>query len=133
MYKTINTIFILILFIGCNQQNKKVSLDDPMETGREFIDASLKGNYDLAEKYMLSDSTNLHYLDRLKDFYKKMDPSEKDGLKNANIIINPSEDVTDSTTIINYTNTYKNKPSKIKLIRRNKEWKVDFKYTFSGE
>ncbi len=133
MQKLFLVSFIIILFGGCNQSEKPVSLNDPLETGREFIDASLKGNYDRAQQYMLVDSTNKRYLESLKDFYKKMSPAEKDGYKNANIIINPSEAVTDSTTIINYTNTYKNKPSKIKVIRINKEWRVDFKYTFVGD
>ena len=119
--------------IGCSHNDKVISLNDPLDTGREFIDASLKGNYERAEKYMLVDSTNLKYLESLKDFYKKMSPSEKEGYKNANIIINPSEAVTDSTTIINYTNTYKNKPSKIKVVKVKNEWRVDFKYTFASE
>jgi hypothetical protein len=42
------------------------------------------------------------------------------------------EEVNDSTSIINYSNTYMNKPMEIKLVRENKKWVVDFKYTFSG-
>ncbi len=133
MLKHIVVLFIVAIIFGCNQKDKPVSLNDPLETGREFIDASLKGNYDRAQQYMLIDSTNKKYLESLKDFYKKMSPAEKDGYKNANIIINPSESVTDSTTIINYTNTYKNKPSKIRIIKINNEWRVDFKYTFAGD
>jgi hypothetical protein len=41
-------------------------------------------------------------------------------------------EVNDSTTVINYSNDYMNKPMEIKVIRSNNEWKVDFKYTYSG-
>lgn len=133
MKKKFASLIIILFLTGCMQNTSSVSLNDPLETGREFIDASLKGNYDRAEKFMVIDSTNIRYLESLKDFYKKMSRSEKEGYKNANIIINPSEAVTDSTTIINYTNTYKNKPSKIKVIKVKNEWRVDFKYTFSGD
>ena len=74
------------------------------------------------------------YLERINDFYQKMKPDEKEGYKNSNIIIGNDgvENVSDSVAIINYSNTFKNKPSKIKLVRVNGQWLVDFKYTFSG-
>ena len=52
--------------------------------------------------------------------------------KEASYNINKFEDVNDSTAIINYSNSYMNKPMEIKLVRANKIWAVDFKYTFSG-
>jgi hypothetical protein len=64
------------------------------------------------------------------EFDKKKPATEKEGYKNANIIINSTENVSDSVTIINYSNTYKKEPSKIKLVKKNNEWLVDFKYTF---
>ena len=107
---------------------------NPLEAGRYFIDASLKGDYKTAKKYLLADSMNLLYLDRFNDFYNKMNMAEKDGYKNSNIIISNDgiENVSDSLTIINYSNSFKNKPSKIKVVKVRGEWLVDFKYTFSG-
>lgn len=107
---------------------------DPLTAGRDFIDASLKGDYSEARKYILADSLNLMYFERVSDFYKKMKPAEKEGYKNANILIGSEgvENVSDSVTIINYSNTYKNQPSKIKVVKVNGEWMIDFKYTFSG-
>ncbi|GAC1386250.1 MAG: hypothetical protein NVSMB45_15890 [Ginsengibacter sp.] len=125
--------FVIILLGSCNTPKSKPTFNDPLESGREFIDASLKGDYDRAKTYMLIDSTNIRLLESLQDFYKKMTPAEKEGYKNANIIINPSEAVTDSTQVINYTNTYKNKPSRIKVVKKSNEWRVDFKYTFSTD
>ncbi|HUS02369.1 MAG TPA: hypothetical protein VMY77_11615 [Chitinophagaceae bacterium] len=131
MYKILLIAFISLFFISCDQQvNKAKKNADPLEAGREFINASLTGNYDYAKKYLLTDSTNLMYFERFVDFDEKKPARDKEGYKNANIIINSTEKISDSVTVINYSNTYKKEPAKIKLIRKNNEWLVDFKYTF---
>jgi hypothetical protein len=129
--KIIAFICVILFFITCNQSENKRH-DDPLESGREFIDASLKGNYDIAKKYLLQDSVNIDYFNGLQQFNNKLSDQQKEGYKNANIIINSADNVSDSVMIINYSNTFKNSPSKIKMVRINKEWFVDFKYTFSG-
>ncbi len=130
MYKIILGALIFLFFSACNQSVKTVKNSDPLEAGREFINASLTGDYDYAKKYLLTDSTNLMYFDRFVDFDNKKPATDKEGYKNSNIIINSTENVSDSVTIINYSNTYKKEPSRIKLIKKNNGWLVDFKYTF---
>jgi hypothetical protein len=130
MNKIILIAFISLSFIACNQSAKTIKNSDPLDAGREFINASLTGDYDYAKKYLLSDSTNQMYFDRFVEFDEKKPAADKDGYKNANIIINSTENVSDSVTIINYSNTYKKEPAKIKLVKKNNEWLVDFKYTF---
>lgn len=130
MYK-VGLIFLLF-FIACNQSPKTKKNSDPLEAGREFIDASLKGDYDYAKLYLLPDSMNLMYFDRFVEFDNKKSSAEKNGYKNANIIIDSTQNISDSVSIINYSNTYKKEPSKIRLVKKNNEWLVDFKYTFSG-
>lgn len=131
MYKLILLAFSSLFLISCDQQVKKIKTNaDPLEAGREFINASLTGDYDYAKKYLLADSTNLMYFDRFVEFDEKKPATDKEGYKNANIIINSTENVSDSVAIINYSNTYKKEPAKIKLVRKNNEWLVDFKYTF---
>ena len=123
-----SAVFLLI-FSGCNNSSS-VDKSDPLESGRGFIEASLKGDYITAKKYLLDDSTNLQYFQGLKDFNSKMDVENRRGYSDANIIIDSSIAKSDSVNIIYYTNSFKNKPSKIKLVKRNNEWLVDFKYTF---
>ena len=130
MYKIFLIAFISLFFIACNQSAKTVKNSDPLDAGREFINASLTGDYDYAKKYLLSDSTNQMYFDRFVEFDEKKPAADKDGYKNANIIINSTENISDSVTIINYSNTYKKEPAKLKLIKKNNSWWVDFKYTF---
>lgn len=120
-----------LFFIACSGDNKARPAD-PIGVGREFIEASLKGDYDEAGKYLLQDSLNVSYLEQMKNFYSRMPENQKAGYKQANIIVNPIENVSDSIAIMNYSNTFKKEPAKIKLVRINKEWWVDFKYSFSG-
>ncbi|MGN6532651.1 MAG: hypothetical protein ACTHK0_12985 [Ginsengibacter sp.] len=128
-------LFVMIFFTtitsACNDSGT-VDKSDPLASGRAFIEASLKGDYIKAQKYMLADSTNIEYLEGLKTFNNNMNAEDRHGYSDANIIIDSSISKSDSVDIIYYTNSYKNKPSKIKLVKQNNEWLVDFKYTFIG-
>jgi hypothetical protein len=121
---------ITILVAACNNE-ANVDKSDPLTSGRGFIEASLKGDYKIAEKYLLKDSTNLEYFSGLKDFNTKLDAETRRGYTDANIIIDSSISKSDSVNIIYYTNSFKNKPSKIKLVKQKNDWLVDFKYTFN--
>jgi hypothetical protein len=73
----------------------------------------------------------MEYFQGLKDFNSKLDAETRRGYSDANIIVDSSISKSDSVDIIYYTNSFKNKPSKIKLVEKNNEWLVDFKYTFT--
>lgn len=132
--KFILAVIISFCIISCGQNMEQPKPTDPLTAGRYFIDASLKGNYSEARKYLLVDSLNMMYFERVSDYYQKMKVNEKEGYRTANIIISNDgvQNVSDSVTIINYSNTFKNMPSKIKVVKANGNWLVDFKYTFSG-
>jgi hypothetical protein len=123
-------VSVVLTITACNNA-PEADKSDPLESGRGFIEASLKGDYINAKKYLLQDSTNMEYFDGLKDFNIKMSREDRRGYSEANIIIDSSIAKSDSVNIIYYSNTYKNKPSKIKLVKHDNEWLVDFKYTFS--
>lgn len=123
---------ITFFVISCNN-DENVDKSDPLVSGRGFIEASLKGDYKKAEKYLLKDSTNLEYFQGLKDFNNKLDAETRRGYSDANIIIDSLISKSDSVNILYYTNSFKNKPSTIKLVKQNKDWLVDFKYTFNND
>ena len=129
-YVLILLVAFTLIVAGCNN-SPETDKSDPLESGRGFIEASLKGDYITAKTYLLQDSTNMEYFDGLKDFNMKMSREDRHGYSEANIIIDSSIAQSDSVDIIYYSNTYKNKPSKLKLVKHNNEWLVDFKYTFA--
>jgi hypothetical protein len=122
---------VTIIVAACNNSGN-VDKSDPLISGRGFIEASLKGDYLKASNYLLKDSTNLEYFEGLKNFNIKMSREDRRGYSEANIIIDSSISKSDSVDIIYYTNTYKNKPTKLKMVKHNNDWLVDFKYTFSN-
>jgi hypothetical protein len=132
MNKIIISMLAIILATEACSHSAEVSKRDPLESGRGFIESSLKGDYDEAQKYLLQDSINMQFFEGLRDFNSKRSDDEKEGYKNANILIDSTQQLSDSVTIITYSNTFKNKPSKLKMIKKNNEWLVDFKYTFNS-
>lgn len=130
MIRNLLSLFIISLVLtGCSSEN--IDLSDPLNTGREFIRASLKSDYATAGKYMLRDSVNNQYLDRWRDFSTSLSPADRESYAEASIIIDSTKTPNDTTEIIFYRNSFKKEPTKIKVLNREGLWKVDFKYTFS--
>ncbi len=124
---------ILFLFSCRNNDEEYHKPENALDAGREFIYNSLKGRFSTAKKYMLQDEENLYWLNKWSTDFNKISEQEKNGYSKASININEVADVVpDSVTIISYTNSYRNRPQKIKVIKYNGDWVVDFKYTFSG-
>ena len=133
MNKTLVILFSLGLFLFSCNSNKKSAPQTDIETATAFIRDILDNDLSGAEQYLLKDESNQQYFDIIKQQYKKKDKAELDKYKAADIIINENSAVTDSVTVINYSNSYKRESkSKLKLVRINGKWLVDLKYTFSG-
>lgn len=125
-------VMMILSFSAC-MSDENIKLDDPLNSGRGFIESALKADYVKADKYLLQDSTNQQYLVGLIDFNKNSNKEERENYRNANIIVDSLVQVSDSVNILYYRNSYKKEPSKLKIVRNNNEWLVDFKYSFSDE
>ncbi len=128
--KTLLTVLSLLFFMACNQNSTRRP-ETAMDTGREFIRASLDGDFTKAESLLLKDTENVQLFDSYKLFYNKLPAEKKINYQKASYEINKYQDLDDSTTIINYSNSYMKKPMDIKVTRNNNTWEIDFKYTYS--
>ena len=82
---------------------------------------------------MLPDQQNMDLLnERLAKDFRGRNSMDKNQLRTASIVINEIDNVNDSVTIINFLNSYDNKPAVLKVVLVNGEWMTDLKYTFSG-
>ena len=63
----------------------------------------------------------------------RMSPADKQGYRDASINIHNVETVNDSTTIVNYSNSYKKEKADLKVVRLNGAWLVDFKHSFPAD
>lgn len=122
---------VVLLLSACTNHSTERP-QTAIETGRSFIRTCLDGEFEQAEKLLAKDSQNIQLFGSFKEYYHRMSDEQKKKYKQADYQINKYADLNDSTTIINYSNDYMNKPMEIKIIRQANEWSVDFKYTYSG-
>lgn len=126
-------IACIFLFSCKNEDEEYHQPESALDAGREFIQQSLKGKFTIANKYMLQDEENQFWLGKSIQTFNKYSEEEKTAFSRASIVITEVADVIpDSVTIINFSNSYRKVPQKLKVVKNNNNWLVDFKYTFSG-
>ena len=132
--KFLSLIAAIVLLSACKNQGEEYQKpENALDAGRSFIEQSLKGHFNTAKRYMLKDDENTYWLNKWNEEFNKISEQEKTAYSKASINIMEVEDVVaDSITIINYANSYRKLPQKIKVVKYNGDWLVDFKYTFSG-
>jgi hypothetical protein len=128
----VSLLFVIATLHSCNTKSNQTPTDvEGVATA--FIRNILDNKFDEAEKYLLDNETNRQYFDRFRQSYKTQDKNKLEKYKEADILINEISAVSDSVSIVNYSNTYIRESKKnIKLVRINGKWLVDFQYTFSG-
>ena len=125
-------VFTVIL-VACNQPEGFKKPEDGLDAGREFVRAVLDGDFNKAQMYVLPEEDDIRLFNRYKTYVKKRSEKERLSLKSSSIQINKVEELNDSTTIINYANSYSKEPVDIKVIKKDGEWWIDFSYTFAGK
>lgn len=127
------TLIFLAGILSCSDPQGFKRPEDPLDAGREFVRAVLDGNYEKAEKYILPEDDDLALYQRYRNYMNKQPDKDKLRLKESNIIINKVESLNDSVSIVNFQNSWSNKPADLRVVRRDGQWWIDFKYTFSGK
>lgn len=137
MMKKIGLLLIAsaAIFTACKSKDKTVAKsENKVDAARNFIRAALDGKFREAATYMLQDSLNLNWLDVAERSYQKADQSVKDGYRTASIRFpGDMKDINDSTSIIIFSNSFKNDPDTLRLVRVNNNWLVDLKYLYQHD
>ncbi len=124
----------LQFFCACNNEEKVTGSENDVDAARNFIQSALEGDYTRARIYIVADSTNIQYLDAFeRNFKNRMSPEDKRGYRNASINIYKVREMDDSTTIVNYSNSYMKKNDSLKVSRRSGQWLIDLKYSFTAK
>ncbi len=125
------SLICCLFILSCGGNNNKVITET--ETATAFIKAIQNDDFKEAEQYLLKDDANMQLWSRFEQFYHSKNKTELDALRNSDIIINEIAAVSDTVSIVNYSNSYKKEnKNKVKVVRLNGKWQIDFKYTFSG-
>lgn len=124
--------FFVLVFACKNTSTNFPPAENALDAGREFIDACLKGDFSKASAYMLADSINQGHLQRAETKFREYDKEGRQQLRSASINISEVSDVDTLTSIIYYSNSFDQKPLKVKVVKQSEKWLVDFKYTFNS-
>ena len=119
-----------ILMSSCQNKENYAKAEDAEDAGREFIRASLDGNYEKAKFYLYKDSAdfNIRLLDKWRANYDEMGKEEKSGYRSASIM--PIEiAAAENANAYSYTyyNSYKKDTTTIRVLKVNDEWLVDLR------
>lgn len=117
----------LLLLAACGNSHSFKKAEDAQDAGREFIRASLDGNYEKASFYLFADSTNQLLLNKWRKDYDRLDHEEQKKYRDADILPINIQTMNDSVTSYTYANTYKKDTTTIKIVRIKGEWLVDLK------
>ena len=139
MKKLIQLSAILLFSLtSCNDSAKEEGVVKPangMDAAGKFIRAALDGDVNKARTYIVNDTTSKQFLDIYEWKYNNtFTPEDKKGYKNASIrFLKETHPVNDSVTIIYYSNSYKNTPDSLKVIKMNDQWYIDLNFTFQAK
>lgn len=111
---------------------EEVRSENAVDAARNFIQAALNFDFEKAAGFMVDDSLNrqdLHLMERVLE--RNLTKEDRDNYRKASIHIHENRQINDSTSVIYYSNSYKNIKDSLKVVSRNGLWLVDFKYTFN--
>lgn len=122
---------VLLLLGACTSKKQTATSENDLDAARNFIQAALAGDHKKASQFMLDDSTNQNYLEVTARAFEHLDPTVKEKYRGASIRIHqPVSYLNDSTTLVIFSNSYKNDPDTLRVCRKDGNWLVDLKYLF---
>jgi hypothetical protein len=122
---------LILLFCSCN--NEPPRPDDALGTGRLFIRSLLDGNFKTANTLLYQDSSNLMSLEKFEEQYdRRLSKAEKEASRRSDIVIHQIENLNDSVMIIYYSSSLQKQKKPLRILKKDKEWQIDFHYTYSG-
>lgn len=128
-------IFLLstLLLGSCGNTDDFPQAENALVAAQKFLDGCMKGDFKQAAYYMQADSLNKVQLKSLEGAYYHNSSDQRVEYRSANIIIENDEVVSPAEEVITYKNSYDKINRKLKAVHTDKDgWKVDLKYTFSG-
>ena len=130
MYKIL-TLSIILLAACATKTTDYKKAENAFDAGREFIDAGYKGDFTKAAFFMLADAANQQLLGSLETEYRSKDKEGRQQSRTASINIIQVDDIDSISTVIQYSSSFEKSIKKIKVVKKEANWLVDYKYSFS--
>jgi hypothetical protein len=117
----------MILLLACDAGKTFKKAEDAQDAGRQFIRASLDGDYEKARFYLLNDSINLLLISKWQQGFDKMDRDTRQQYREANILPINIHAINDSVTSYTFSNSFRKDTTTVHIVRIHGEWLVDLK------
>jgi ADP-ribosylglycohydrolase len=124
-------MLLLAILVSCNTTHQYPPAADALDAAREFIDASIKGDFEKANAYMLQDEKNKQLLKEEEEKYRAKTNAQQKQLSESSLQNISIEEVSATETIVKFKNSIDKTGRKVKVISVNNRWLVDFKYSFN--
>ncbi len=124
----------LLTFTACQDKKVQSQSENDLDAARNFIQAALANDFKKASQYMVDDSLNRNYLDVTARAFSHLDANNQEKYRGASIRIHqPVTYLNDSTTLVIYSNSYKNDLDTLRVVRQKDNWLVDLKFLFESK
>lgn len=128
-------LLLLLTLSACNnspdRSDTTQTSENEVDAARNFIRLALDGKWDDARRLIIEDSLNKEYMDLAEQNYKqRIDLATRNGYRGASIIIRSVDELSDSTSIVRYSNSFKKQEDSLKVVRSGDKWLIDLKYSF---
>jgi hypothetical protein len=134
MKKILSASFLLFILAACNNDRAgSGDSENDVDAARNFIRSALDGNFSQARQYMLQDTANLQFLDVAQRNYLRAPEPTIRSYKESSINIHQVTAVNDSTTVVVYSNSFKQDHDTLKILKLNNQWLVDLKYLYQHD
>ena len=136
--KSIITGFLFLLFFCACSNDSTTDRSDTTQTSENEVDAArniirlaLDGRWNDARGLVVPDTLNNEYMDLAEQNYQqRLDLATRNGYRAASIIIHSVAEISDSVSVVHYSNSYKKQEDSLKVVRSGDRWLVDLKYSF---
>src|SRR5687768_2385811 len=132
------SLFVMTFFSACqndttDRSDTTTTSENDVDAARNFIRLFLDGDLNKARNMLVQDSLNTQIFDAYERIYKNRSKTDKTGYKVSSIRIHSSRPINDSTSVVSYSNSYKNVIDSLKVVKESGEWKVDLKYSLTPQ
>jgi len=128
-------LFLLCFLYSCKSKDNEPTgkSENDIDAARNFIRSALDGKFEEARNFMLPDSVNNNYMDVAERSFNNAAQPVKDSFRTSSINIHNVKPVNDSTTILIFSNSFKNNPDTLRVLKVNNQWLVDLKYLYQHD
>jgi hypothetical protein len=126
----LKNIFFPCFFLflaACHAGKTFNKAEDAQDAGRQFIRASLDGDYEKARFYLLNDSVNLLLISKWEQGFDRMNRDTRQQYREASILPISIRVINDSVTSYSFSNTFRRDTTTVHIVRIQGEWLVDLK------